>query len=230
MRRSSSGCPWVVVLRIGARHFPTRASKPPREPPVVPLAAQQFALHAAIGAERRRRMAISSVSPDAARRHLAAFQEGATYFVTRSVLDWRGREWLGYDDNSQFVMPRSEADRLLAKARGDVGLLEIELGIPPGSWAGAVLLRIDIPAPHELNLRLPSGNEAGANACWLPGGLTPFGHSEAVVDRIPLGKYVESPAWNIFPPEPTTGSSTSTAAASSPCCAEAPRSMNSGPN
>jgi len=31
-------------------------------------------------------------------------------------------------------------------------------------------------------LRMPSGNEAGANDQWLPGGLLPDGMPEAVID------------------------------------------------
>jgi hypothetical protein len=33
-----------------------------------------------------------------------------------------------------------------------------------------------------LNLRIPSGNEAGANEFWIPGGKLPDGNSEAVID------------------------------------------------
>jgi hypothetical protein len=42
-----------------------------------------------------------------------------------------------------------------------------------------------------LNLRMPSGNEAGANNLWLPGGKLPTGQSEAVVNQIPKGAYTE---------------------------------------
>ena len=44
------------------------------------------------------------------------------------------------------------------------------------------VLRIDIPEPQTYNLRIPTGNEAGANDLWLPGGLLPDGLSEAVID------------------------------------------------
>jgi hypothetical protein len=39
---------------------------------------------------------------------------------------------------------------------------------------------------------MPSGNEAGANELWLPGGLLPKGYKEAVINRIPKGKYIET--------------------------------------
>ena len=81
---------------------------------------------------------------------------------------------------------------MLQKTAKNVAAIEVELGIPAGSWQGKPLARIDIPNPEELHVRLPSGNEMGANALWLPGGHLPTGYSEAVVDRIPKGKYVES--------------------------------------
>jgi hypothetical protein len=51
------------------------------------------------------------------------------------------------------------------------------------------MIRIDIPYPFELNIRIPSGNEMGANALWFPGGYLPTGYLEAVIDRIPKGFY-----------------------------------------
>jgi len=35
-----------------------------------------------------------------------------------------------------------------------------------------------------LNLRIPSGNEAGANSHWIPGGKTDGGVLEAITDLI----------------------------------------------
>ena len=43
-----------------------------------------------------------------------------------------------------------------------------------------VAVRID---PEDFNgLRIPSGNELGANSHWLPGGYTSGGAPEAVMD------------------------------------------------
>ena len=36
----------------------------------------------------------------------------------------------------------------------------------------------------ELHIRVPSGNEGGANELWLPGGYTSGGVPEAVIDQI----------------------------------------------
>jgi len=46
---------------------------------------------------------------------------------------------------------------------------------------------------HDLNIRVPSGNEAGANEYWLPGGWTSGGMREAIVDTIPKSDYCWEP-------------------------------------
>jgi hypothetical protein len=93
-------------------------------------------------------------------------------------------------------MTKGEMDRVLAAAKGDISIVEAQLGIPPGSWVGKEMVRIDIPEPAKLGIRLPSGNEAGANIEWLPGGKLPTGLLEAVVDSIPKGKYKEVSLWH----------------------------------
>lgn len=127
--------------------------------------------------------------------HLEKFEDGASYLVPKAALDRWGRDMLGYSDNPQFVMTKGGMDYVLASAKGDISVVEAQLGIPAGSWAGKEMVRIDIPTPGKLNLRLPSGNEAGANIQWIPGGKLPTGHLEAVVDSIPKGRYNEGPLW-----------------------------------
>ncbi len=123
---------------------------------------------------------------------LAQFKGGASYLVTKKTLDDYGRDTLGYPDNTQFVMAKQEMDAMLQKTARNVAAIEIELGIPAGSWQGKTLSRIDVSNPEALHVRLPSGNEMGANSLWLPGGKLPTGYSEAVIDRVPKDKYVES--------------------------------------
>jgi hypothetical protein len=113
----------------------------------------------------------------------------------QSTCDY-GRDTLGYPDNSQFIMTKLEMDQMLARAGGNISIIEKELGIPPGAWRGKELVRIDVPDPKSLGLRMPSGNEAGANSLWIPGGKLPTGQMEAVVDRIPKGKYIERELWD----------------------------------
>ena len=125
--------------------------------------------------------------------HLAQFNGGATYLVTKSSLDKSGRDTLGYPDNTQFVMTKAEMDAMLTKTAKDISKIETELGIPAGSWKGQEMVRISISDPKALNVRVPSGNEMGANSLWLPGGHLPTGYSEAVINKIPKGKYTETP-------------------------------------
>lgn len=125
------------------------------------------------------------------RQHLDAFATGAAYLVPKDVLDRFGRDRLGRADG-QFVMSKPEMDALLKKAAGDLTVLETELGIPAGAWKGRAIVRIDVTNPRELRLRMPSGNEAGANELWLPGGYLPKGYREAVVDPIEKGRYNET--------------------------------------
>lgn len=112
--------------------------------------------------------------------HLAQFDGGATRFQLQSRLDKYGP---GQADGTSFVVPRQEADRLLAETAGDPRALEDALGLPAGQLDGAdALLRVDFDNPRDLDLRIPSGNEAGANDLWIPGGKLPDGGSEAVID------------------------------------------------
>ncbi|WP_158612041.1 hypothetical protein, partial [Paenimyroides tangerinum] len=124
--------------------------------------------------------------------HLKTFEEGGAYLVPKKALDDYGRDLIGRPDNSQFIMSKSEMDNLLLKANGNLTHIETELGIPPGLWKDKELVRIDIPNPKNLKLRMPSGNEGGANDLWLPGGLLPKGYKEAVINRIPKGEYTET--------------------------------------
>ena len=126
------------------------------------------------------------------RRHLKNFKAGASCIVSKELLERHHGDSIGKADNSQFIMMKSEMDSVLMRSHGDLSRIEHELGIPAGAWKHRVLVRIDIPKPKKLRLRMPSGNEIGANVLWLPGGLLPTGYKEAVIDRIPKGRYKAS--------------------------------------
>ena len=120
--------------------------------------------------------------------HLDKFHEGATRFMPETSFDKYGiAQW----DGTSFVMPKSEADALIDATRGNPRALEKALGLPEGFLDSKKLLRIDIDHPEEFHLRMPSGNEAGANEQWIPGGRLPDGASEAIVDggKIPRSDY-----------------------------------------
>lgn len=57
-------------------------------------------------------------------------------------------------------MPKSVADDLIRRSRGHIPTLESLLGLEQGALGDAPV-RIDIPNPT--GLRMPSGNELGAN-------------------------------------------------------------------
>lgn len=121
-------------------------------------------------------------------KHLQKFNDGATRFMPESNLEKYG---IAQRDGTSFVMPRHEADAMTAATRGDLRAMENELGLPQGFLDSNKIVRIDITDPEDFNLRIPSGNEAGANEQWVPGGALPNGASEAVVDggSIPPDRY-----------------------------------------
>ncbi|MFO0478925.1 MAG: hypothetical protein ACK50L_09165 [Bacteroidota bacterium] len=87
-----------------------------------------------------------------------------------------------------FVLPKAKADALIQQAGGDVNKLEDLLGLNRGDL-GTKPYRIDVNNPS--GLRMPSGNEPGANEFWIPGGKTSGGIIEATVDQIQLGTYTK---------------------------------------
>jgi hypothetical protein len=120
--------------------------------------------------------------------HLDKFHEGAARFMPESNFDKYG---IAQRDGTSFVMPKSEADALIDATRGNPRAMESALGLPEGFLNLNIVVRIDIDHPEEYDLRMPSGNEAGANQNWIPGGLLPDGASEAVIDggKIPRSGY-----------------------------------------
>ncbi|MEE6139124.1 hypothetical protein SKC41_22685 [Mycobacterium sp. 050128] len=119
------------------------------------------------------------LSPEYIQRHLDKFADGATRFMPESNLEKYG---IAQRDGTSFVMPRSEADAMINGSKGDPRAMEAELGLPEGFLDSNSIVRIDISDPSGFALRIPSGNEAGANEQWIPGGRLPNGASEAVVD------------------------------------------------
>jgi hypothetical protein len=127
-------------------------------------------------------------APEAIAEHLGHFDEGAARFMTETNLQKYG---IGQRDGTAFVVPAAEANALEAAAAGSATKLEKALGLPDGLLQNNNLVRVDIPKPRELDLRMPSGNEAGANSQWIPGGRLPGGGREAVISvgRLQPGQY-----------------------------------------
>ncbi|KUH81290.1 MULTISPECIES: hypothetical protein [unclassified Mycobacterium] len=119
------------------------------------------------------------LTPEYIEEHLRFFEDGASRFMTADNLRDYG---IGQRDGTTFVFPTSELDALMNETAGDRRALERALGLPEGYFESYEVVRIDIPDPENHGLRIPSGNEAGANDQWIPGGLLPQGMPEAVVD------------------------------------------------
>jgi hypothetical protein len=128
------------------------------------------------------------LSPKYIDHHLDKFDEGVTRFMPETNLEKYG---IAQRDGTSFVMPKSEADAMISATRGDPRAMERALGLIEGFLDSNRVVRIDIDHPREFDLRIPSGNEAGANEQWIPGGLLPGGASEAVIDggKIPKDDY-----------------------------------------
>ena len=123
------------------------------------------------------------LSKDYITNHLSYFQNGVTKIKSTAPIDIEG-VGLG-----TFVMPKVVADYVIKQAAGDVNKLERLLGLSSGDL-GTNPVRVDIADPK--NIRIPSGNEAGAwPGYWVSGGYTnPGGVMEAVIDPVPKNKYV----------------------------------------
>ena len=115
--------------------------------------------------------------------HLVLFRDGVTKIMREAPTRPLGSP-LG-----TFIMPKLVADELIAKSRGDVSELERLLGLDPGEL-GDSPVRIDLQNPA--GLRMPTGNEAGANSQWIPGGYTKGVIPEAIIDQVPVDKLVVS--------------------------------------
>lgn len=118
------------------------------------------------------------LSPEYIREHLAQFEGGATRIVPKKTFDAYG---LGQRDGTSFVFASDQLEDLMRSTGGDMRLVEQAIGLPDRYLEGDIL-KIDIPSPDRFGLRIPSGNESGANSDWIPGGKLPGGYSEAVVD------------------------------------------------
>ncbi|MDH7913761.1 hypothetical protein [Winogradskyella sp. SYSU M77433] len=81
---------------------------------------------------------------------------------------------------TEFLSLKSQIDKLLKQANGDVSNLSKTLGVPEEQLKGG-LVRIDFKLSKKSKLVFPEGNEFGANPQWLPGGKLPTGELEIVI-------------------------------------------------
>ena len=110
--------------------------------------------------------------------HLAKFDEGAIRITSRKAFE----QWGTVGPTPGFIMPKSEFDALLKSTNGNLVELEKKLGFPSGYLKGDDTMIVMMEKKDLDGLAIPSGNEAGANEFWLPGGTTSGGVAEAIVD------------------------------------------------
>ncbi len=110
--------------------------------------------------------------------HLAKFDDGAIRFGSRKSYNSYGT--LGPDGG--FVMSKREFEKVMKEADGDLRKVEQLLGLEKNYLSGSDTMIMYIDKKDFTNLRMPSGNEGGANQYWVPGGVTSGGINEAVMD------------------------------------------------
>jgi Na+-transporting methylmalonyl-CoA/oxaloacetate decarboxylase gamma subunit len=155
-----------------------------------PLKANILSMHVLKYPKGRRPNPTTYIPKEVIKATLSKFDKGATKIMTKKNFKKYGP---AQKDGTSFVLPKEEADALLAS--GDKRAIEKALGLPKNFLDHDELVRVDFPEPKELGLRIPSGNEAGANDLWQPGGTLPNGNTEAVIDvgNAPPGSFVASP-------------------------------------
>ncbi|MFS0868096.1 hypothetical protein AB3M83_12285 [Microbacterium sp. 179-B 1A2 NHS] len=112
-------------------------------------------------------------------QHIRRFDGGATRFYKQDSLGKYGPGNAG----TTFVFPTSEIDSIIESAGGNRERLGEMLGLGKDFFEpGTTIVRADFSYDEIAggNLRMPRGNEGGANAQWIPGGYLPEGIPEAV--------------------------------------------------
>ena len=120
--------------------------------------------------------------------HLARFDDGAARLTTQANIDRFGVP----GGPGGFTTSTAEMKDAIVEARRSfdtlderVAYMEQRLGYDPGGIDidTAVVARMQPDPLRDRGLRVPSGNEAGANDNWVPGGFTSGDIAEAVVDH-----------------------------------------------
>jgi hypothetical protein len=109
--------------------------------------------------------------------HLAKFDDGIVRFTSRAQFQKYGT--LG--PTPGFAMPKAELSKIITEAKGDMRLVEKQLGLEKGALSEGDTMIVLIDRKNVSDLGIPSGNEKGANSNWLPGGVTSGGVSEAIL-------------------------------------------------
>lgn len=119
--------------------------------------------------------------------HLKKFDDGAVRFTSKTAFQKYGT--LGPD--GAFVMPKKNFDEIIKGSKGDLEFIEKALGFEPGYLKGDDIMIAFIKKEDFYELKIPSGNENGANPFWLPGGYTSGKTPEAVMNLTKKVKFNE---------------------------------------
>jgi hypothetical protein len=106
-------------------------------------------------------------------------------FANESILQNCGGK-LGYPDNSLFVMLEEEAYKILEDCNYNLQAVCQKLDVPESAWNNQRVFLVQIPKEELCNVRMSSGNEAGVDSRWTPGGAHANGFKQAVIDSVPL--------------------------------------------
>ena len=96
------------------------------------------------------------LSRDYINEHLAQFKNGVSIVMTRRNYEEfvLGKAYIGYSDNTQFVLPKSLCDEISARAKGNIAEYERSLGFDADYFKkGGGLIRIDIDDISDQDLQ-----------------------------------------------------------------------------
>lgn len=113
------------------------------------------------------------------KQHLDLFNSGAVRVVDKEKVAKYGT--LGPPGSGIFCFPKSYVDEVINSSEGDMRFIEEKLGLDDGYLNSGNIGFAEIPSPK--GVKIPSGNEPGANPQWMPGGYTSGGIPEAIVDH-----------------------------------------------
>ena len=111
---------------------------------------------------------------------------GGSYLLSNNAYEdyVQGKQLIGRSDG-QFMTPSNQMDSLLQNYPNNPREWESQLGLKEGSLGNADIRRVDVFNPNDYEPRLPTQNLSGANDKFIPGGKTPGGQDECVINQFP---------------------------------------------
>ncbi|MEF9956818.1 MAG: hemagglutinin repeat-containing protein [Acinetobacter sp.] len=107
-----------------------------------------------------------------------SWSEGAIRFTSKSQVQKYGT----IGSNEAFVIPKTVFDDLLKESNGNLAYIEKKLSLSDGYLSSNSTGAFLIKQQDGFKVKLPTGNEGGANVQWLPGGKTLNGTREGILD------------------------------------------------